>query len=547
MKLIKIIKSLSIILFTLSLQTGMAQLSVKDSITWLIDSTAKESAERQYVYKKRALSLAKQNNLKEEEAKILIKLGIIIAHLGDYAQALDYYAKAKLIIDEYHFTALKTKFYLEKTGIFRQLEQNKEGIRHNEEAITWFEKQKDSISLGLAYNNLGGMYYRAKEIEQAQASFEKALLILENTPRKNDAMVLSNLGAIYAEKREPIKAIPLFETYLKENRKTKDNIFHEAGMLLNIGSMYGFLKNRTKAFAYYDTASILIEKEKFPDLQYIILQAKSETYEELGDYPKALQFYKKYKEIQEETIGKKTQEQILEWKVKYETAHKEKELAVEKEKVLHLEQEASFKNQQYLFLLLLGLIGGGLGIFMYKKRITDLKKEKELQGIQQHLMESELKNKQLEQQRLEEQLAYQYKDLTNLTLDITRKNEFSNQLLAQIEDLKKYVPTSGKKQLNNIKLFATNHLQINKELEVFQKNIDTVNQNFYRKLLERFPILTPKDTELCGLIKLNRTNKEIATIKNISVSSAKMGRYRLRKKLGLESSENIVHFLRDFS
>ena len=38
-------------------------------------------------------------------------------------------------------------------------------------------------------------------------------------------------------------------------------------------------------------------------------------------------------------------------------------------------------------------------------------------------------------------------------------------------------------------------------------------------------------------------NKEVANLKKISDSSAKMARYRLRKKLGLEAEDDIVVFL----
>jgi len=42
------------------------------------------------------------------------------------------------------------------------------------------------------------------------------------------------------------------------------------------------------------------------------------------------------------------------------------------------------------------------------------------------------------------------------------------------------------------------------------------------------------------------TNKEVAMNRGISTASAKMARYRLRKKLNLTPKDDIIAFLRDF-
>lgn len=540
MKHHKMIKLFILFLFVLISPFVSAQDNVKDSIDWYLNENIEETAEVQYQYAERALVLAKEANLPKEEATVFIDMGIIRSQLGDYLTALNHFAEAKSLIDKHDFVDLKTKYYLEKTGVLRRLEHYAENIQHNEEAIEWFIQQKDTISLGLAYNNLGGIYHLQKNTDVAKQYFEKALATLKNTTRQNDGMVMSNLAAVYQENKQYKKAITLFKNYLQELRK-KDhpNLVHVGAMLINLGSTYGFLGDTTTAFAYYDTATVLIHQEKIRDYQFLILQAISETYELSGDYANALKYYKDYEQLKNDMIGQDTQEQIAEWKVKYKSERKEKE-------IMNLQQVAKIKQQRYLLLTGVFILLAVIGLFLFYKRASDFKKKKALHLTQQQLMESELKNKALEQEQLQKQLAFKNKDLTNLTLDISRKNEFSNQLVQQLNDLAPYVPKTAKNYLNNIKLFVTNNLQINEELEVFQKNIEEINQDFYHKLLAQFPNLTPKDTELCGLIKLNRTNKEIAAIKNISVSSAKMSRYRLRKKLGLESGENIVHFLRDF-
>ncbi|MCB0622214.1 MAG: hypothetical protein KDC41_26670, partial [Saprospiraceae bacterium] len=89
------------------------------------------------------------------------------------------------------------------------------------------------------------------------------------------------------------------------------------------------------------------------------------------------------------------------------------------------------------------------------------------------------------------------------------------------------------------------HLKINEDIQEFQMNVETVNQDFFHRLNERFPELTSNEKQLCGLIRLNLSTKEIAAIRNITPRSAEMGRYRLRKKLHLQPEEEIQTFLQE--
>ena len=130
--------------------------------------------------------------------------------------------------------------------------------------------------------------------------------------------------------------------------------------------------------------------------------------------------------------------------------------------------------------------------------------------------------------------------MTNLALDINQKNEFANQLVQRLEAIEGLDAKHRKTALNELIKFVNNQLQIKKELTFLQKNITQVNQAFYKKLEAKFDNLTANDKYLSGLIRLNLSNKDIATIRDISLSSAKMGRYRLRKKLGLTPETDIV-------
>lgn len=52
---------------------------------------------------------------------------------------------------------------------------------------------------------------------------------------------------------------------------------------------------------------------------------------------------------------------------------------------------------------------------------------------------------------------------------------------------------------------------------------------------------------MCAYIKMNMLTKEMAPLLNISVRGVEIGRYRLRKKLGLDERENLTVFLQNLT
>ncbi|WP_373921469.1 helix-turn-helix transcriptional regulator, partial [Prolixibacter sp. NT017] len=71
-------------------------------------------------------------------------------------------------------------------------------------------------------------------------------------------------------------------------------------------------------------------------------------------------------------------------------------------------------------------------------------------------------------------------------------------------------------------------------------------KNFFRRLKNEYPSLTPSDLKLCAYLRLNLATKEIAPLLNISVRGVEIRRYRLRKKLELPQEKNLVEFMMEF-
>ena len=72
--------------------------------------------------------------------------------------------------------------------------------------------------------------------------------------------------------------------------------------------------------------------------------------------------------------------------------------------------------------------------------------------------------------------------------------------------------------------------------------LKSVKDELIFKLSRTHPALTDKDHQLCTLLMLNLSSKEMASILNIQEESVEKSRSRLRKKMNLDSNQNFIEY-----
>ena len=77
----------------------------------------------------------------------------------------------------------------------------------------------------------------------------------------------------------------------------------------------------------------------------------------------------------------------------------------------------------------------------------------------------------------------------------------------------------------------------------FQLKFINMHPNFISDMKTRYPKLTKTDIDFLILIKLNLSNKEIATLINISYESVISKRYLIRKKMNVDSDNELFRVL----
>jgi len=147
--------------------------------------------------------------------------------------------------------------------------------------------------------------------------------------------------------------------------------------------------------------------------------------------------------------------------------------------------------------------------------------------------------------RIEQQNILLQNELTSKLVNIQQLNELKNEIIKQITLIKEQLPAKNG-QLNETMLY-TERLLYSKSYQIkwtdFESHFDSVYQGFFRKIKMIDNSFTANELRLCSFIKLNMSNKEIATIIYTLPESVNTSRKRLKKKLGLQPEESLQLFI----
>lgn len=81
------------------------------------------------------------------------------------------------------------------------------------------------------------------------------------------------------------------------------------------------------------------------------------------------------------------------------------------------------------------------------------------------------------------------------------------------------------------------------DLLPFFSNFEKIYPNFAKSLQKTIPGITANELKLCAMLRLNLSAKEVSQLFSITPASVNKARYRIRKKIGLNSKDDLFVFL----
>ncbi|MCC7466076.1 MAG: hypothetical protein IT261_07400 [Saprospiraceae bacterium] len=192
------------------------------------------------------------------------------------------------------------------------------------------------------------------------------------------------------------------------------------------------------------------------------------------------------------------------------------------------------------------------GIFLGIIHRQQQKFAREKRGLvnlhQEQTKHSEEAISRLQNEKLEAEVRHKNQELASATLHIVQKSEILNAIHEALEQLKQSSSGNAKmeREIHHIIKMLEQDARTDADWEQFSHHFDQVHSDFLKRLSEAHAHLSPNDYKLCAYLRLNLSSKEIAALMNISLRGVESSRYRLRKRLGLDTEENLTDYLMRF-
>ena len=456
-------------------------------------------------------------------------IGELYRKVGDFQKALSYTLKSLQIAELLGKQALMANSY-NNTGIIYKEQDNFQQAKKNYFRAMELNKQLPNREyyLGSNYNNLGIIYRNTKQYDSAITCYREGLKYTKSP--YGEATIYNNVGAVFYDLQTYDSAQYYHQKALGIQKQYGYNEQMSLSMI-NLSQVLNKKKSYDESLDFALEAYRINEEEHSYDLLADAAEALSEAYNGLKDFENSLFYFKKFKQYNDSVYDENKRKEIIGQQLLFETREREKENQL-------LRQQAELSEAQIKFQYLIGIVLVAILLLAVWILFLNTKRNK----IKHELAQQKLTNEQTEKRYLEKELNFKNKELVNFALQIVEKNDFMTEVTREIDKLSR-AGSNGFERLKELsKKLKASHI-IHKHQKEFDAHVNSVYESFYNKLENKYPDLTQNEKRLAALLRLKLSSKEISSITGISSKSVDMSRYRLRKKLGLDTEDNLIEIL----
>lgn len=484
-------------------------------------------------FDKKALNLFQSINDDVESGKIYCHIAEIHFKISDYDNSLKNYLEALRLFENGKQLRLLNNTKKNIGDLYVKLEQCDQAFNQLNQAKSFYlsDQKKYKQELPYIFQSIGIAYGRCGSLDSALHYFQKSIELADEEDGIFIGGLLNNIGAIYSKREENEKALEYYNQSLNKFQiaDLKQGV---AVSISNIAYIYMKQKKYEKSKELYLKALALFEETKsllYLRDNYLNL---SEVYEKSNHPVEALKYNNLYLDLDDSITNSDILSRMGDLQMQFEIRKKDQELLLLDQEKLLIEQKNEL-TQTRLYLLVGGII---LLIIIAGLIFRNLKVSLKINHLKQQVLKQE-------KEQLTLDLGFKNIELEGFALRIVEKNDLLEHLKKEIKEINPDIPENAKK-LKEITSAINNNLYIDKDRKEFEIQLDKLHQSFFSKLNLQFPELTKNERRLCSLLVLDLSSKDIATILNISPDGVKKGRYRLRKKLNIETEINTAEFLK---
>lgn len=457
------------------------------------------------------------------------------------------------------------------------------------------EELSDTFSLAYASNNLGLLYINITSYDQAERYLNDAFLLVNHIDDPYlEVNIWTNFGILAARRGAFDSAFQFYRTALEMSHEQGDTTLiiraynnlsslyiseeyeiskgqqdtalsflhkslalakaanHRAyigTMEMNIAVFHKKTQTPDSTEIYLKKAEKSIQKANVKRLLIKLYAVKINFYENKNDYKQAFLYTQKQSKIEEALAEEKSNQKIAQMQSAFDLSRAQQKLEIQELDLALMEKGKMQRNYLIIALFVFSVMTSGLFLTNRKKaklKVILQNQKISIQEKEKALIKVALEKTKLEEKKLKIDIRHKNKQLSDFSLFSAQKNELLKKVLKDLESLSKTNKAEQAKLLKRTINTIKKSLNSEKTWEQFQLYFEQVHEGFFQRLKTKFPDLTASELRLCALIRLNISNKEIADILNIAPASVEVARYRLRKKLNLNSNVDLLEFILNF-
>lgn len=483
------------------------------------------------------LEAIKYFNIDKDASSLIqakLRLGLIYGSQNNYFKALVQYNKAVILAEKLNVDPVLDNLYNNIGVIYQNQQKYDTALSYYNKALEMSEKLGSNDIRATLLVNFGRIYINKGDLKLAESYYIKALeQAREMKDKRSEAICLRSLGDIKLKENKPESALQLYFEALdcaqnidQTYRGPKSIIFCE--IYLAIGKAYYAKKELNKAINYLLLSYDIASETGLIRLISESTELLSKSYRELGNIEEAFKYYEYFKTSSDSLLNENNIRKITEVEMQY----KFDKIIAERE--FEQARREAIRKRTKIIQMTVTLASVLVAIILLLLYL--LQRNKVNQG------ELKQKNLQLEKTKMATELEYRNKELTTNLMYLLKKNEFIQAISEKLMKSRSIFKQEGRKITEEIIRDLQKDLASDNWKE-FEVRFQEVRSDFNKKLIDKYPDLSPNELRLCAFLSLNMSTKEIAAITYLSESSINMARHRLRKKLDIGQEENLIIFL----
>lgn len=378
-------------------------------------------------------------------------------------------------------------------------------------------------------NTLGLIARDLKQLSTSRVYTQRALALAKELKHDSWIGVLSgNLGYLYFLEGKYRQAKQLFLIDLAHSRENNEEgswynalrALVELELKLNNPSEADRYMVQLNEYWKRSTNKDLSARKGFHKTYATYLQSKQR-------YQEALENYLLHTKLKDSSAAllSLTTVQNTEFQIDFEARQAELSVLKEKEKK---------QRSQLLALVFVLVTIVGSALILLRQLQKRKRQEVEVVRLQKLQVERELETNEKEMRRLLSTMGQKNDLIDNLRSEIA--------FIQENQDLR--VKEEKERMLENLQQFT---LLTEEDWIEFKKLFEKMHPGFFLFFQENHGEVTNAEIRLAALLKLNLSNFEMAKTLGISPESVRKTNLRLRKKLGIESQEDLASFVKQIN